>query len=120
MATYHTEARAFVAANPVGKTFEILFNPADPLEILNDGQKNPNFGRIWTTLGVGAIVIGLINIVVVAPVEVSVMLASVALFSGIVVGAITDYPFEQYLPLEAGRSVEIQRRESDRQYSPTN
>ena len=114
----HFPAQAFIARNAVGKKFEIIFNPAAPMRVLRNGPKNPATGRALVTIGAGATVIGLVFLVADVEWFVPAIIAATSVVGAIIVANTTDYPFEKYSPLEAGKPARMTGQGTIHRFDP--
>ena len=89
------EAEEFRQNNPVGKRFQLLYDPNNPFDSLLNGPRNPAVGSVIAMFGLASVAFGLINWFFDPPQVAQVALAAAGLIA--VAGAITfaDYPFER-------------------------
>lgn len=89
------EATEFQEKNPVGKRFQILYNPDNPFDSLLNGPRNPLVGLLTGTIGAALLVFALVNWVFspVAAVQLAVAIIGIVACGAII--AVTDYPFER-------------------------
>lgn len=89
------EAEEFQVNNPVGKRFQILYNPENHFDSLLNGPRNPAMGTAISVFGLAAIVFGLINWFTDPSLVVQAVIASVGVAISAGAGTQSDYPFER-------------------------
>ncbi len=90
-----SEAEEFRRNNPVGKRFQLLYNPNSPFDSLLNGPRNPAVGSAIGTFGLAAVAFGLINWFFEPSLVVQVALVATGLVACAGAYAFADYPFER-------------------------
>ncbi len=87
------EAEEFRLNNPVGKRFQLLFNPNNPFDSLLNGPRDPSVGSVIGMFGLAVMILGLVNWLFepAAVVQVVLVVAGLAACAGAY--AFTEYPF---------------------------
>ena len=89
------EAEQFRQNNPVGKRFQLLYNPNNPFDSLLNGPRNPAVGSVIGTFGLASVAFGLINWFFEPSLVAQVALVAAGLMACAGAFAFTDYPFER-------------------------
>lgn len=89
------EAEEFRLNNPVGKRFQLLFNPNNPFDSLLNGPRDPTAGSVIATFGLAMAIIALINWIFDPPGVVQIVLLVGGLAACAGAFALTNYPFER-------------------------
>lgn len=89
------EAEEFRQNNPAGKRFQLLYNPDNPFDSLENGPRNPAFGSVIAMFGLASVAFGLINWVFDPSLVAQIALVAVGLAACGGAWAFADYPFER-------------------------
>lgn len=89
------EAEEFRQNNPVGKRFQLLYNPNNPFDSLLNGPRNPAVGSVISTFGLASVAFGLLNWFFEPSLAAQVALVATGLVACAGAYAFVDYPFER-------------------------
>ena len=89
------EAEIFRQNNPVGKRFQLLYNPDNPFDSLMNGPRDPSIGLAAAAFGLALAVYGLINWLADPALPGQIALLAAGLIGAAVVHYMSEYPFER-------------------------